>query len=232
MRINQYLAKAGHATRRGADALIEEGKVLINGKRAKLGDKVNETDTVEVRFRKPKAYVYLAFHKPAGMDTHKEKTGTKDVIGSLPADLQRLKLFPVGRLDKESRGLMLLTNDGRITDRLLNPDNAHEKTYEVSTKKPLRESFKEKMENGVIIEGYRTKPAAVTILGESRFRVSLTEGKTHQIRRMVAALFNEVSDLKRVAIMNIKLGSLKAGQYRKIDGKELAEFLTLLGLSA
>ncbi len=229
MRINQYLAQKGHATRRGADELIEKGQVLVNGKRAKLGDRVQETDVVEVRFRVPKAYVYLAYNKPKDVDTHDEGTG-KDVISSLPSDLKRLKLFPVGRLDKPSRGLMILTNDGRITDRLLNPKYEHEKVYEVTTKKPLRESFKEKMEAGVNIEGYVTKPAQVSILDEKRFRITLTEGKTHQVRRMVVALFNEVSDLKRTRVMNVKLGPMKAGTYRSIDGEERAELLKLLGL--
>lgn len=231
MRINQYLAWKGHSTRRGADDLIKESKVFLNGKRAKIGDKVLETDTVDVRFRKPRAFAYLAFNKPIGMDTHAETTGTEGVVGSLPADLKRMKLFPVGRLDKASRGLIIVTNDGRITDRLLNPAHAHEKTYEVTTKKPLRSNFKEKTEAGVNIEGYVTAPARVTILGESKFRITLTEGKTHQVRRMVAALFNEVSDLKRVSIMNVELGSLKAGGYRPIEGAELEKLLTSLELA-
>jgi len=231
MRINQYVAMKGHATRRGADELVQKGLVLVNSKRAKLGDKVSETDTVEVRFRGPKAYIYLAYHKPVGMDTHKEDTGTPDVLSSLPADLKRMKPFPVGRLDKASRGLIILTNDGRITDRLLNPKYEHEKTYEITTKKPLRDNFKEKMEQGVRIEGYVTKPAQVSILGENRFRVTITEGKTHQIRRMVAALFNEVGDLKRTSVMNVKLGPLKQGTYRRIEGKELEILLTSIGLA-
>lgn len=231
MRINQYVASKGYATRRGADELIEKGQVLVNGKRAKVGDKVNESDVVEVRFRVPKAHVYLAYHKPAGMDTHKEGTGTTDVISTLPADLKRMKLFPVGRLDKPSRGLILLTNDGRITDRLLNPKYEHEKVYEVTTKKPLRENAKEKLERGVNIEGYVTKPAQVSILGENRFRIALTEGKTHQVRRMAVALFNEVADLKRIGVMNVKLGALKPGTYRRIEGEELRVLLSSLGLA-
>ncbi len=231
MRINQYLAKKGHATRRGADELIEKGFVFVNGVKAKIGDKVAESDTVEVKIKRPRTYVYLAFHKPKGMDTHKEPTSTSDVVTSLPDDLRRLKLFPIGRLDKASRGLLLLTNDGRVTDRLLNPEQEHEKVYEVTTKKPLRESFKEKMEQGVDIEGYVTKPAKVTILSENKFRIALTEGKSHQVRRMVVALFNEVSDLKRTRIGNIAIEPLKPGAYRRLSGKELATFLESLGLS-
>lgn len=235
MRINKYLAMKGIATRRDADTFIEKKKVLINGKVAALGDKVLETDRVEIRgATRPKAYAYLAFHKPVGMDTHREasKDGTRapNVLDALPSDLSRLGLFPVGRLDKASSGLIILTNDGRVTDRLLNPDHAHEKAYDVTTKKPLRASAKEKLEGGIDIEGYRTKPARVELLGPDRFRIALTEGKSHQIRRMVVALFNEVKTLKRVSIMGVRLNTLKAGRYRPIEGKELEKFLTDLGL--
>ena len=230
MRINKFLAHKGHATRRDADALIEKGLVTINGVRAKLGDKVQETDTVEVKSRALRTYVYLAMNKPKGTITLAETKGEEDVLSHLPSDLKRLHLFPLGRLDKESTGLLLLTNDGRVTDRLLNPDHEHIKTYDVTTKLPLRPSFAEYMEKGVDIEGYVTRPATVEILGESKFRITITEGKKHQIRRMVVAMHNEVKDLKRVGIMNIKLGTLAQGAYRRIDGKELATFLASLGL--
>ncbi|MES2668326.1 MAG: pseudouridine synthase [Patescibacteria group bacterium] len=232
MRLNRYLAMKGIATRRDADVLIEKKKVTINGQIAAIGDKVAETDVVAMKGQdRPKTYTYLAFNKPAGMDTHREAKGEPNVLDTLPSDLQRLALFPVGRLDKASNGLLILTNDGRVTDRLLNPKYAHEKTYEVTTKKPLRSSFKEKMEAGVDIEGYMTKPAKVEIVDSDRFRVTLTEGKTHQVRRMVVALFNEVKNLKRSSIMGIRLGPVKAGGYRVIEGKELAKFLSDLGLA-
>lgn len=232
MRLNKYLAMKGYATRRDADTMIEKKKVFVNGSIASVGDKVMESDVVEVRGQqRPQAYAYIAFNKPVGMDTHREATGEKNVLDALPSDLRRLSLFPVGRLDKASHGLILLTNDGRVTDRLLNPKHAHEKTYEVRTKKPLRSNFKEKMEGGVNIEGYVTQPAKVQILGENRFRVTLTEGKTHQVRRMVAALFNEVSDLKRTSIMNVKMGPMKEGGYRVLESKELAILLSSLGLA-
>lgn len=231
MRLNKYLAQKGYATRREADTLIEKRKVYVNGTVAQLGDKVLATDTVEVRgSAKQKTYVYLAFNKPRGMDTHREATGTENVLDTLPSDLKRLGLFPIGRLDKESRGLLILTNDGRITDRLLNPKHDHQKVYEVRTKRPLRATTKERLEAGVDIEGYTTKPARVEILGENRFRIALTEGKSHQVRRMVVALFNEVSDLRRTSIMGIRLGPLKEGTYRRIEGKELEKFLSDLGL--
>ena len=233
MRINKYLALQGIATRRDADLLVEKGRVYVNGVRAQVGDRVRKLDTVEVRGKeKPKTYVYVAFNKPKDVDTHREATGAKNINDLLPADLARLSLFPVGRLDKASQGLIILTNDGRVTDRLLNPKHEHEKTYEVTTKRPLRSSFKEKMEGGVNIEGYVTKPASVEILGEKRFRITLTEGKTHQVRRMVVALYNEVADLKRTRIMNVRLGPMKKGGYRLLTGKELATFLAALGLGA
>ena len=231
MRLNKYLAQRGFATRREADVLIEKRKVLINGTVAQLGDKVQQADVVEVKgTERPKAYAYLAFNKPRGMDTHREATGTDNVLDTLPADLKRLKLFPVGRLDKDSRGLILLTNDGRVTDRLLNPKHEHQKVYEVKTKKPLRSSTKEKLESGIAIEGYHTKPTKVEMLGADRFRITLTEGKSHQIRRMVVALFNEVQDLKRISIMGIRLGTLKEGGYRALEAKEQEKFLKDLGL--
>jgi 23S rRNA pseudouridine2604 synthase len=232
MRINKYLALQGHSTRREADLLIQRKSVLINGRIALVGDKVMESDNVEVRRNnRPGRYTYLAFNKPADMDTHREDTGTQNILDSLPSEIKQLKLFPVGRLDKASHGLIILTNDGRITDRLLNPEYAHEKIYEVRTKQPLRATFKENMQNGVLIEGYMTKPAKVNILGEKAFRITLTEGKSHQIRRMVVALHNEVTDLRRMSIMNIKIGALKGGAYRAVEGDELAEFLQSLGLA-
>jgi 23S rRNA pseudouridine2604 synthase len=232
MRINKYLALQGHSTRREADTLIQKKAVLVNGRIAQVGDKILEGDSVEVRRNtRPGRYTYLALNKSVDVDTHKEDTGTENIFDSLPPEVKQLKLFPVGRLDKASHGLIILTNDGRITDRLLNPEHAHEKTYEVRTKQPLRTTFKENMQNGVLIEGYMTKPAKVNILGEKAFRIVLTEGKSHQIRRMVAALHNEVADLRRMSIMNIKIGALKGGTYRTIEGDELAEFLQSLGLA-
>src|SRR3989344_9218593 len=191
IRINKYLANQKISTRRGADELIKEKKVFINGKLAVLGSKVGKTDRVEVRGAKIKDYVYYAYNKPIGIETASPKEG----------------LFPLGRLDKNSHGLLILTNDGRITDQLLNPKYVHEKEYLVHTKEKLRSSFKQKMEAGVNIEGYMTKKCQVKILNENAFRIILTEGKKHQIRRMCSALFQEVTDLKRERIMNIKLGT-------------------------
>jgi 23S rRNA pseudouridine2604 synthase len=209
MRINKYLALKKISTRRGADLLVAEKKVFINKKLAVLGSKVKETDVVEVKGTKAKEYLYFAYHKPIGEET------------SSP----REDLFPLGRLDKASHGLLVLTNDGRITDQLLNPRYFHEKEYVVRTKEKLRSSFKQKIEAGVNIEGYVTKPCKIKILSENTFKIIMTEGKKHQIRRMCSALFQEVADLKRERIMNIKLGTLNPNGLRAIKGKELATFL-------
>ena len=229
MRINKYLAWRGIATRRDADTLVEKGLVTINGAQAMLGDKVEEGDKVEVRGKgkKAKDYTYFAYNKPRGDITPQRGGEGED---ELPEEAHDLGLFPVGRLDRDSRGLLILTNDGRITDRLLNPDKEHEKEYAVKTKKPLRNNFKEYMERGVDIGGYTTRPATVRVTGEKTFTISLTEGKKHQIRRMAVALFNEVDDLRRTRIMNVKVGTLGAGSMRPIEGNELAEFLKSLGL--
>ena len=223
------------STRRGADELIKNKKVFINGKLAILGSKVNETDIVEVRGIKTKEYVYFAYNKPIGIETSSPKEG----------------LFPLGRLDKNSHGLIILTNDGRITDQLLNPKYFHEKEYVVKTSNKLRSNFKQKMEAGVNldpvrsrsprgdrstpvfgraasngVEGYITKPCKVSIVNNFTFRIILTEGKKHQIRRMCSNLFQEVADLKRERIMNIKLGNLKPNSSREIKGEELDVFLS------
>jgi 23S rRNA pseudouridine2604 synthase len=215
MRINKYLALKKISTRRGADLLVQNKKVFINKKLAILGSRVNETDVVEVKGIKPIEYKYFAYNKPIGVET----------------DSPRKDLFPLGRLDKNSHGLLILTNDGRITDQLLNPKYFHEKEYVVRTKEKLRSNFKQKMEAGVDIEGYKTKPCKIKILGENTFKVILTEGKKHQIRRMCSNLFQEVADLKRERIMNIKLGNLKPNALKEIKGEELAIFLKSLGLT-
>lgn len=222
MRINKYLAKAGYATRRDADLLVEKGLVFVNGAKAVLGTKINKEDKVEVEQKGPqKTYVYYAYNKPVGVVTHSPQKGELDVVQS-----SGLKdVFPVGRLDKDSHGLMILTNDGRITDKLLNPDSSHEKEYSVMTINPLRPSFKEHMEKGVDIGDAVTKPCRIKITGEKTFNITITEGKHHQIRRMCEAMHNDVKHLQRTRIMNIRLAKLQSNAFRKIEGKELDIFL-------
>ena len=227
MRINKYLALKKHSTRRGADELITKKQVFINGRLAVLGDKVNENDAVDVRFRgKQVPYIYMAYNKPKGIVTHSADEGQKEIKNVVAIK----DIFPIGRLDKDSHGLIILTNDGRITERLLGPEYVHEKEYLVKTKNKLRSSFKDKMEAGVKIGTEKTKKCKVQIINDQTFKIILTEGKKHQIRRMCDALFQEVDDLKRIRIMNIELGKLPIGAHREIKGEELQKFLHSLEL--
>jgi len=224
MRINKYLAHKNYCTRREADTLISAGKVTINGKQAQLGDKVQENDKVEVKFR-VKKYRYFAYNKPRGVITHSPEEGETDIRQNIPL----VGVFPVGRLDKDSNGLIILTDDGRITDKLLNPEYEHDKEYIVTTKEELPANFAAKMEKGVNIEGYHTKSATVHVMGPKKFSIMLTEGKKHQIRRMCSAVGLVVNTLQRTRIMNIRLSGLQEGQHRPILGQELATFLKSLG---
>ena len=228
MRINKYLALKRISTRRGADELVTNKKVFINGKLALLGSKVNEQDVVEIKGAKTKEYKYFAYHKPIDVITHSPQGEERDIKEQIKNKDIPKDVFPIGRLDKNSHGLLILTNDGRITDQLLSPKYFHEKEYLVKTSNKLRSSFKQYMEAGVNIEGYLTKPCKVKIINDFTFRIILTEGKKHQIRRMCSALFQEIADLKREKIMNIKLGNLKMNGFREIKGVELEIFLKSL----
>ena len=226
MRINKYLAHRGFATRKEADVLIEKGFVRINGREAVLGDKVQEKDKVDVKHI-GKTHRYFAYNKPKGVITHSPQLGEKEIATST-----KLKeLFHVGRLDKASHGLIILADDARVTDRLLSPQYSHEKEYRVTTRQELHNNFKKRMEAGVHIEGYVTKKCRVDITGPKSFRIVLTEGKKHQIRRMCAAVKLDVVDLERTRIMNIRLGRLPAGAHHQITGEELSKFLKTLHLA-
>ena len=230
MRINQYLAHKGFSTRRGADLLITQKLVQLNGKIARLGDKVSAGDIVVVSpaviNKIENSYRYVAYNKPRGISTDQPKEGE-----SIKMSLPSLRgLFSLGRLDKDSQGLLILTNDGRLTNRILSPDQVHEKEYVVKVDKIITDKFIRHLERGVLIETYKTKPARANRIGETIFRITLTEGKKHQIRRMCAAEGYCVLELTRTRIMNIKLGDLKEGAYRKIIGAELAELKKSIGL--
>ena len=230
VRINKYLADQGLCTRREADEWIKKGWVKINKKVAGLGDKVGEGDVVEVSKLKPQRRederVYLAYNKPAGVSTNPEP-GSRDILKIIKT---KARVFPVGRLDKMSSGLILLTNDGRVTDRLLNPRFDHDKEYEVEVDKAVNHWFLKHMAEGVDIEGYKTQPAEIEPLDERSFTLTIAEGKRHQIRRMCAALGYQVRALRRVRILNIKLDRLKEGEYRPLAAGELKSFLTRLDL--
>jgi len=232
IRINKYLAHTGVASRREADELITKGKVTVNGAKATMGQAIEATDDVQI-IGKTKAKTYYAYYKGRGVITHSPGEGEVDIATRLAKDFGLTHVAPIGRLDKDSEGLMILSNDGRLTGPLLDPENSKEKEYDVLVDKTINGMFKRAMEAGVDIEGYRTKPATLVAnpKNDKRFNLILTEGKKHQIRRMCAALGYQIQTLKRVRIMNIELGKLKPNQYRKIEGTELTSLLASLHIN-
>jgi 23S rRNA pseudouridine2604 synthase len=237
IRINKYLAEHNYSTRKGADELIKKSLVTINGKLAVLGDKVNETDVIVVKFKKGReasvspTYAYYAYNKPVGISTNPE-INCKDI---LTATKFEEKVFPIGRLDKDSHGLIIMTNDGRVTDRLLSPKYIHEKEYVVKLEKEYTDKFLENMQNGVRFDRFISATCkAWRALGTKRskntFHIILTEGKKRQIRRMSEALYHKVVDLQRIRVMNIELGKIPLGEYREIKEAELNIFLKSLKL--
>jgi 23S rRNA pseudouridine2604 synthase len=227
MRINKYLAFKKIVSRREADVLIQEGKVTINGKIAVLGDQVNENDKVETK-NSTKKLVYLAYYKPKGIVTHSAQGNEKEIkdIFDFPE-----KVFPVGRLDKYSHGLIILTNDGLVIDKILNPKYEHEKEYVVKVNRKFSEIFLDVLRKGIKLEdGYLTKKCQVKKIEDTSFSIILKEGKKRQIRRMCESMGYSVTYLKRVRIMNIEIGELSPGKFRKIVGEELQTFLKRLNL--
>lgn len=223
MRLNAYLAHKGITTRRGADKLIASGTVFINGKKAVLGTQVVATDKVEARgAEKQVPYVYYAYNKPTGIVTTNAQGDEKDIVQTTNFPT---KVFPVGRLDKDSHGLIIMTNDGRVTRNLLSPDENHEKEYLVKTNEEYNSTFLSKLAKGVTFDSFTTKPAKTKKISPTTFSITLTEGKKRQIRRMVSTFYRHVVDLKRIRIENIRLADLKEKQFRAIEGKELEEFL-------
>lgn len=223
MRLNKYLSDAGFCSRRKADRLTEEGRVTVNGRRAVMGDQVEETDVVCVDGHvvvPEQRKVYLAFHKPRGIVCTAEKREKNNVVDYLNYPV---RIYPVGRLDKESEGLLLLTNDGEIVNGILRARNFHEKEYQVWVDRPVTEEFLQQMAAGVPILDTVTRPCKVRKRREKCFSIVLTQGLNRQIRRMCEALGYRVERLKRVRIMNIRLDGLEPGQYRELTGEELAE---------
>ncbi len=227
IRINRYLALNNYATRTGADELIKKGHVLINKRKAVLGDIVERNDVVEVDNKaKKKEYVYYAYNKKVGISTNKDN-GSKDILSvtKFPTPV-----FPIGRLDKDSHGLIIMTNDGRVTDRLLSPKYVHGKEYVVKVEPAFSDTFVKLMANGVHFDGFISKKCDIWRKTKDVFHIVLTEGKKRQIRRMCEALHHKVIDLRRVRIMNIELDKIPLGEYREIKGSELDTLLKLLQL--
>lgn len=231
VRINKYLAQKGITTRKGADELIKAKKVYINGKLAVLGDKVNKEDVVETKESKNK-YIYLAYNKPKGVVTVNPTQEEKDILGSIKSN-QKIDLdsiFPVGRLDKETEGLIILTNDGRITDKLLNPKYEHEKEYRVEVDRKFSPSFLKNMEKELKLSDFTTKKSKVKKVNDTIFNITLTEGKNRQIKRMTEKLGFSVRRLKRTRIQNISLDKILKNSYRELSQEEVKKFLDSIGL--
>lgn len=232
VRINKFLAEAGVASRRQADKLVESGQVTINGIKAKNADKVKDGDKVTVKgkqvFMQDEKHV-VAFYKPEGVTCTKQDKYAKvtiDEVFKYP-----LRLNYAGRLDKDSKGLLIMTNDGDLIDRMMRARNHHEKEYIVKVNNPVASDFIHKMSEGVYLEELEvnTRPCTVTKVGEYTFRIILTQGLNRQIRRMCASLGYRVDSLMRVRVMNVELGDLKPGEYRRITGDELSELYRLAG---
>ena len=233
-RINKYLSEVGFCSRRAADILIEEGKVTINGEITEIGSKVEEGDQVEVEGQKiinsiKQKNIYLAFNKPIGIVCTTDRRVEPDNIIDFIKYPKRI--FPIGRLDKPSEGLIFLTNDGDIVNKILRARNNHEKEYIVSVNRPINKDFIQSMSNGVEILDTITKNCFVKQLGQKKFKIILTQGLNRQIRRMCESLGYRVKSLKRVRIMNIKL-DVPTGKYREFTKEELIELNRLLENSA
>ena len=220
IRLNKYIASSGLCSRREADKYIELGQVTINGITAVQGSKVLAGDIVEVSGKKitpEDSMVYIAFNKPLGVTCTTDKRDPSNIIDYIGYSE---RIFPVGRLDKNSSGLILLTNDGSIVNKLLRAENGHEKEYLVTVNRPYDKSFIKSMESGVPVLGQLTLPCRVIPTGASTFRIILHQGLNRQIRRMCEYLGYKVTRLKRIRFMNIDLGDLETGKWRYLTAKE------------
>ena len=219
-RLNKYIASSGLCSRREADALIESGKVTINGQTAIQGSKVSDGDIVEVngkRITPDDDMIYIAFNKPLGVTCTTDRRDPSNIIDYIGFNE---RIFPVGRLDKNSSGLILLTNDGSIVNKLLRAENGHEKEYLVTVNRPYNKEFVQSMENGVPVLGQLTLPCKVRPCGDKSFKIILHQGLNRQIRRMCEYLGYKVTKLKRIRFMNIELGNLDTGKWRYLTSSE------------
>ncbi|MEJ8800459.1 23S rRNA pseudouridine(2604) synthase RluF [Pontibacter sp. H249] len=232
IRLNKFISDAGYCSRREADKLIEQGRVMVNNKRPEVGAKVTAKDKVrvdgnllEVDAVEP---VYLLLNKPAGIETTTDTSQRDNIIRFVNYPE---RIFPVGRLDKDSEGLIILTNDGDIVNKILRAGNKHEKEYIVTVDKPINHSFVERMSGGVAILGVNTKKCFVEQLGANKFRIILTQGMNRQIRRMCETLGYEVQTLQRTRIMHLSLAKIPLGQWRNMTDAEAAELQRLVATS-
>lgn len=226
--LNKFISSQGICSRREADALIEAERVTINDRPASKGNRVFAGDKVRVDgeplFSKPKP-LYIAFHKPKGLVSTTDPKEKSNIINYIN---HRERLFPIGRLDKDSEGLIFLTNDGDIVNKILRAGNNHDKEYVVTVKQEITSEFLSKMRNGVRIMGTVTKKCKVTQLNKYAFKIVLTQGLNRQIRKMCKALRYDVTKLKRVRIMNVSLKNLRLGMWRNLTSEEMTEIQNML----
>ena len=231
-RLNKAIAETGYCSRRAADKLIEEGIVMVNNKKVGLGVQVSSSDIISVNGKiisKVEEQIYLVFNKPTGITC----TTDLDIQGNIISFLDYPKrIFPIGRLDKPSEGLIFLTNDGDIVNKILRSRNNHEKEYVVGVNKKVTDWFLKKMSSGLPILETTTKKCTVEKIDDYSFRIILTQGLNRQIRRMCEYLDFEVRTLKRIRIMNIELGSLKKGKYRRFTAQEFSDLQELINESS
>jgi 23S rRNA pseudouridine2604 synthase len=234
IRLNKFLSEAGVCSRREADRLIESGQVTVDGKRAETGMKVTEANIVrvgkkEVRPKGKDEMVLLAVNKPVGIVCTEEKREKNNIIDFLKYPT---RITYIGRLDKDSEGLILMTNNGDIINKMMRAGNEHEKEYKVTVDKPITDEFIEKMGSGVPVLDTVTRKCKVEKIGKYTFRIILTQGLNRQIRRMCEYLGYKVTRLQRLRVMNIKLGDLKPGTYRHVSEEEIEELYELIKYSS
>ena len=236
--LNKFISDTGYCSRREADNLITKGRVLLNDQPAQLGNRYKPGDTVEVdgsiittpsQSKKKEKLLYIAFNKPVGITTTTEEKIPGNIISFIN---HPKRIFPIGRLDKDSEGLILLTNDGDIVNKILRAGNNHEKEYIVRVSSPIDTHFIQRMSSGVRIKDGMTKPCVVKRLSTHNFKIVLTQGLNRQIRRMCEALGNKVQTLQRIRIMNIKLESLAPGKWRNLSEVELNQMMDMLSDSS
>lgn len=228
VRINKFLSEAGVCSRREADRYIEEGKVKIDGVVAQMGSKVTKDNVVtfcDKPVKKEEKLVLIAFNKPEGIVCTTDRSEPDNIIDYISYNM---RIYPIGRLDKDSEGLILLTNDGNIVNKILRAENNHEKEYIVTVNKEITLEFMKQMSSGVSILDTVTKPCKVNQIDRYTFNIVLTQGLNRQIRRMCETLGYRVVNLRRVRIMNIQLGRLKTGDYRNVTEREIEDMNQLL----
>ncbi len=225
IRLNKFLSNAGYCSRREADRLVEQGVVKVNGKTAVMGQKVTINDSIMVKGKnisREEEQILIALNKPVGIECTTDLNNPDNIVDFINFDK---RIYPIGRLDKNSQGLILLTNDGSIVNNILKGSNYHEKEYVVTVDKPVTDDFIKKMSTGVRILDQVTRPCKVAKVKKHVFNIVLTQGLNRQIRRMCGELGYNVQKLKRIRIMNIELGNLPVGQYRKVTDSELKELM-------